>query len=101
MRAGIRKGISKGWKTRCVISGFDYQDIDGRLYPNGNCLAKQTLSLSDDFAGEGGLSPKTGKRVLTANENLNDIRVRNCAINGKHDRGELWQILISIQQIAR
>lgn len=32
------KRFSKGWKTRCVVHYFDYEEVDGRLYPKGIIL---------------------------------------------------------------
>lgn len=32
------KRFSKGWKTRCVVRYFEYEEFDGRLYPTGIIL---------------------------------------------------------------
>ncbi|MEN7972732.1 MAG: hypothetical protein ABFR47_02735 [Verrucomicrobiota bacterium] len=32
------KRFSKGWRTRCVVRYYDYEEIDGRLYPRGIIL---------------------------------------------------------------
>jgi hypothetical protein len=32
------KRFSKGWKTRCIVRYYDYEEIEGRLYPKGIIL---------------------------------------------------------------
>ncbi len=32
------KRFSKGWKTRCTVRYFEYEEFDGRLYPTGIIL---------------------------------------------------------------
>ena len=32
------KRFSKGWRTRCVVRYFEYEEVDGRLYPMGIIL---------------------------------------------------------------
>jgi len=32
------KRFSKGWKTRCIVRYFEYEEFDGRLYPMGIIL---------------------------------------------------------------
>ncbi len=32
------KRFSKGWKTRCTVRYFEYEEVDGRLYPMGIIL---------------------------------------------------------------
>ena len=32
------KRFSKGWKTRCTVRYFDYEEVDGKLYPMGIML---------------------------------------------------------------
>lgn len=32
------KRFSKGWKTRCMVRYYDYEEIEGRLYPKGIIL---------------------------------------------------------------
>ena len=32
------KRFSKGWKTRCTVRYFEYEEVDGKLYPQGIIL---------------------------------------------------------------
>ncbi len=32
------KHFSSGWKTRCIVRYYDYEEMDGRLYPKGIIL---------------------------------------------------------------